>query len=207
MIKIIVTFTKLVISVLFTLMMASCVFTGTSGDGNVTTKSRNVSGDFTKVAVNRGLDVVVIQSDSPSISVEADSNLHEHITTSIENGVLRISTNSSIANAEVLKITVHLPVISGLETSGGSTITSENVLLSEAMTLSASSGSEIDVELESDKTIAEASSGSQITLRGKALSFEVSSSSGSEVDARKLLANDIIAQANSGRSISSSNCS
>lgn len=199
MIRIVMSFTKLVLGVVAALFVSSCHFTGTSGNGNVTTASRDVA-EFTSVAVDRGLDVVIQQSDSRSVTVEADSNLHDKITTVVENGVLKISSTDNIFDAEKMKVIVKMPVIKGLETSGGASLTSANTLRSNSLHIESSSGSEIKVQVESDKVIAEASSGSQITISGKALSLETSSASGSELDAKELMANEVIAQANSGSS-------
>src|SRR5690606_4209322 len=140
MIKIIITFTKIVIAFVIALVVVSCQFTGIAGDGNVITKTRNIEGDFTGVEVNRGLEVVVMQSDTQSVTVEADSNLHHHILTTVNNGMLTITSDENISNAEVLKIIVKMPVLSRLATTGGSSLKSGNVLLSESLTISASSG-------------------------------------------------------------------
>ena len=201
MIKIIISLTKIVIGLVIALVVSSCRFTGVSGDGNVTTNTRDVGADFTGVEAKRGIEVLILQSDTHSVTVEADSNLHQYIVTTVDNGILTVTSDESIANAEVLKVTVKMPVINKLSTAAGSSIKSGNVLTSDLMNISASSGSELRVEIESDKVISEASSGSTVDLRGKALSLEISSSSGSTVDARKLLTNVITAQANSGSSI------
>ncbi|HEX8562999.1 MAG TPA: head GIN domain-containing protein [Flavobacterium sp.] len=199
MIRIILSFTKIILGLVAAIAFASCNISGINGNGNVTTSTREVA-EFTSVAADRGMEVIVQQSDSRSVIVEADSNLHKNIITTVENGVLRVSSDENIFNASTLKVIVKMPVIRGLETSGGASIKSANTLRSNAINMVASSGSEMEINLESDKVLCEASSGSHITVRGKALSLDTSSSSGSEVDATGLLANDVTAQANSGSS-------
>lgn len=199
MIRITISLTKFVIGLVVALAFTSCRFDGTTGNGEVTTSKRDVA-DFTKVEVERGIELIIRQSDSHSVAVEADSNLHEFITTTVENGVLFVSISKNIVDAQVLKVIVKMPETNGIEATAGSTVKSENSLLSNAITIISDSGSTIEVDIEADKVICEAAGGSQITISGKALSLETSSSSGSSIDATELLANEVTAQANSGSS-------
>ena len=173
---------------------------GLDGNGTVTTEIRNVLQDRTSIETSNGLDVALEQSETKSVTVEADQNLQEHITTKVENGVLIIESEKNIDEAKSKKVTVKLPKIAGIKASSGSTVTSLNVLKGSDMKIKSSSGSEIEVSLEVDKIICEATSGSNITLNGKALSLETTSSSGSEIEASKLIANYVVSEATSGSS-------
>ena len=75
------------------MLLVSCQFNGIKGSGNVTTENRPVSEDFKSIKVDKGLDVVLEQSNTKSITVIADDNVHKHIKTSIENGVLIITSD------------------------------------------------------------------------------------------------------------------
>ncbi|HEX8268789.1 MAG TPA: head GIN domain-containing protein [Flavobacterium sp.] len=204
MIKIILTFTKIVVALIVTLVFASCGYNidTIQGSGNIVSQNRDVTADFTSIEVDRGIEVVVEQGDKSSIVVETDDNLQQHITTEIRDGVLKISTDGrSVFATEELKVTVKLPIISGLATSAGASLSSRNVLRSSDLVVKASSGSEIKLSTEADKIICETSSGSTIDVSGKALIFETSSSSGSTIDAKDLLSNEVTAQSNSGSTI------
>jgi hypothetical protein len=202
MIKFIVFCTKIVIATIIGLLFASCNskfdFDSIDGNGNVTTEKRNVSGDFTKIDVSRGLDVELEQSKSYFIEVEADENLQQHITTKVENGTLIITSDENIDEAESRTIRVKMPLIAGLETSSGSNIYGKNVFLGSNIKVKASSGSEIDVEVEIDAIDCESTSGSTITVKGKALKLTTASSSGSNIDAEYLMVNDVTSEATSG---------
>lgn len=205
MIKLSMFSTRIVMATAVALAFTSCKdvdFGGIDGNGNVTTETRTVNGDFTDIEASNGLNVVLEQSDTKSITVETDENLQEHIITKVENGVLIIETDENIDESEAKKVTIKLPKITGIKASSGTSIISVNVLKSDVIKIKSSSGSEIEVALEVDNITSESSSGSSITLSGKALSLETASSSGSEIDATKLLVNDVTAQASSGSSIS-----
>lgn len=202
MVKVIVFCTKMIIATLVALLFASCnqVFNGIKGNGNVQTETRNITEKFTKISVNRGLEVVVEQSDNVSVEVEADQNLLSHITTRVENGTLVVSSDENIYSAESETVTVKMPNLEGLESSSGSNIKSTNTLKGVSLDAKASSGSEIELTAEYDNIVTESTSGSTITLSGKALKLSTASSSGSDIDASGLLANEVFAQSTSGSS-------
>lgn len=202
MIKFIVFCTKIVLVAIAALLFSSChqVFEGVKGNGNVQTEQRKISEPFTKVSVNRGLEVIIEQGDVVKVEVEADENLLKHITTSVENGTLVISSDENIYSAEKEVVRVTMPTIEGLETTSGSNLSSKSVLKGSKMYVKSSSGSEIDVNAEFDTISSESTSGSNITLSGKALKFTSASSSGSEIEAGNLLANEVISQSTSGSS-------
>lgn len=206
MIKIVVYITKSIIALLVALLFNSCQYTVELGDsvkgsGNVTTEKRNVTENFTNIEVSQGIDLILTQSDTKSIEVEADDNIIEHIETSISSGVLTIKMDKNVRTKSSRKVRVSLPVIEALSSSSGASITSNDVLKSASLDLDASSGSEIELSIEVENLISESSSGSEINLKGKALKLEAKSSSGSEINASELLANDVVAGSSSGSSL------
>lgn len=205
MIKFIVFCTKIVIAALVALLVSSChtkfdFGNGIDGNGNVTTEKRNVVGDFTKIDVSRGLNVEVEQSKSYFVEVEADENLQKHISTTVENGTLTITSDENIDESTSRTIRVKMPSVTSLETSSGANISAKNNLLGNNLKIRTSSGSEIDVEVEIDTIDCEATSGSTITIKGKGLKLTSSSSSGSSIDAENLHVNDVVAESTSGSS-------
>jgi hypothetical protein len=168
------------------------------GDGNVVTENRNINTAFTAIEISRGLELEVEQSSQTSVTVIADKNLQNHITTEVNNGVLTITTDANISDASSKKIVVKLPKITSLEASSASIVTGMNTIKGEDIALSTSSAGEMKLTLEAENVSAESSSGSSMQLRGKTLKLDTNTSSGSVIDAEKLLANDIISEASSG---------
>ena len=202
MIKFIILCTKVIIVTVVAVLFFSCnlAINGIKGNGNVQTEQRKIAEPFTKISVNRGIEVIVEQGDVVKVEVEADENLLKLITTKVENGTLVISSEENIYSAEKEVVRVTMPTIEGLETTSGSNLSSASVLKGTKVYVKSSSGSEIDVNAEFDTISSESTSGSNITLSGKALKFTSASSSGSEIEAGNLLANEVIAQSTSGSS-------
>ena len=201
MIKFVITLTTIAVTLLF----SSCktdinLGNGLDGNGNVKTETRTISQQFTKITVNRGIDVIIEQAETVAVAVEADENLLKHITTTVENGTLIITSDENIDDSKKETVRVTMPTIEALETTGGSTLKTKNTLRGNKLLVKSSSGSELTANLEYEKVHAESTSGSDMTLSGKALQLESASSSGSQINADKLLANEVHAQATSGSS-------
>lgn len=197
MVKIISLINRFIVTALIALSFSSCG-TGTKGSGNITTETRTVTEDFKEIKVSHGIEVIVEQANTKSITVEADDNLQQHIITKIENGVLKIQSDESYNATETPIVKVKIPVINGLSADSGSEIKSHNILITENINVKSNSGSEIKIDVEADFIKLESSSGSKIEVNGKALKSETFSSSGSELNAKNLMTNEIIAKAESG---------
>ncbi len=207
MIKVITIITKFIVVTIIALLFSSCHHVFTIGDeikgsGKITTENRSVNQDFKSIEVSTGIKVIVEQSDSKSITVEADENIQKHIITKIENGVLIIESDEIYNLAPTAIVNVKMPVINGLSSSSGSEILSSKTLKTEKIDVKSNSGSKININVEADDITLESASGSNIEVSGKALKLETSSSSGSEIKADKLMANEVISQSNSGSNTS-----
>lgn len=205
MIRIILYLMKLLVALLFAIFFSACQFNSgktVTGSGNVKTENRNLSG-FTGISVQRALEVEVEQSDKFEVIVEADDNILSHITTDVRDGILVIETDiNNFDNVNKKKIRVKMPTVNSLESSSAAFIKSKNTLITENLTLDASSASRIEVSVEAENLTLDSSSGSNIDIHGKAIKLNADASSGSQIDADDLMVNDIISSSSSGSSTS-----
>jgi hypothetical protein len=204
MIKLMIHLVKIIVATFITILFSSCKYdmnlrNSITGSGNVVTRTRNVT-DFDKITLSDGLDCEVIQGNT-SVKVEADDNLQDGIKTSVENGILLISSKyNNYDDVKSKKVIVTLPIISNLTTESGSHLFTKNAIKSNEIYLKSSSGSKIDANVESEKINCDSSSGSAIEIEGKAIYLDTESSSGSTIDAKRLFANEANARSSSGSS-------
>jgi hypothetical protein len=205
MVKFIIFCSKAIIATIIGISLTSCdwkIDLGNSitGSGNIVKEVRKLD-TFSKVEVKTGIDCEIKQADKFEVIVEADDNVINEIKTRVENGTLILESDfGSYLNA-TRKVIVTMPKIDNLESTSGSTLKSLNILTGTNVALKSSSGSEMNVTIESDTIYLETSSGSEQNIKGKALKLYASSSSGSSIKADDLLANDVSAQSTSGSSI------
>lgn len=200
MIKVIVNVTKAIVAIVVSLFFSSCNFMGIKGSGNITTENRTVTGDFTTVNIDDGMEVIIEQGPQSAITVEADDNLQKHIKTEVKNGELYISSDENISNG-AKRITVRLTNIKGISCDGGSSIRSSGMLKGNSIDLSSDGGSSMEVRVEAKSLNCDASSGSSLAIAGTTHNIEADASSGSSIEADKLVAANVKADASSGSSI------
>jgi hypothetical protein len=187
------TLTKITIAIVLSLLLVSCNFdinfngSGVSGTGNVSTIERTLDEDFSEIEASRGIDVYLTQSDSQSLKVQADENLHDIIITKIENGVLKIYAKKNISRSESKKIMVNVRSLTSVSATSGSDVYSTNTLKAETIKLVTTSGADIEVALDAKSTILASTSGSGIKVKGTTTILSASATSGSDIDAKYLI--------------------
>jgi hypothetical protein len=202
------TLVKIAIAVVLSLFISSCGFdiqigdfgTGEKGNGVVTTDTRSVSEDFTKVSASEGLMVYVTQADEFKIKVEADENIIDLIRTDIKNGKLRIHSSENIGRA-TKNIYVSLPKVTTLRSSSGAHLTSKNTIKSNELEIDASSGAILEIEVVVNEIDIDASSGANLNISGVADEAMIDVSSGGNINARNLETQTCDADASSGGNV------
>jgi hypothetical protein len=199
MIKVIINVTKVIVALVASLLFCSCNFSfrQVEGNGNVTTQKRAINESFQSVSIGHGLELIIEQSSQTSVTVEADENLLKHIKTEVRDGELVISSDANISSTTA-KIIVSMPVIEGIESTSGSTVKGKNIIKSDNLELSSSSGSTMEVNVDVKSLSCDASSSGDIKVSGKAEKLETDVSSGSNIDAKDLVARIITSDASSG---------
>jgi hypothetical protein len=196
---------KILLIVVAVATLSSCNFDinlgQIDGDGNVTTETRIEGESFDEIKAAAGIEVFLTEGTETKVVIEADNNLHEIISATIENGKLTIKTEENIGRSKSKKAYVTYTSLKGIYASSGSEISSTSVLKSETLDLDASSGADIELEVFTKSLRAEASSGADIILSGTASNLDADASSGSDIDAKELLVVTCVAEASSGAGI------
>ena len=199
------TLAKITIAVLMALFLSSCAFdmnwgAGKQGNGIIAEDRREVTEEFTVVSAAEGLDVYVTQDRDFRILVEADENIIDLIGTDIRDGKLKIHSIENIGRA-TKKIYVTLPEITALRTSSGADLITRDRIEADEITLDASSGSDLRVELNADMVYADTSSGASIRISGAANTLYADASSGADIRAGEFEVKTCEADASSGADI------
>ena len=187
-----------------TFVLSSCWFMGPSvkGNGNVTEEVRQVA-EFDQIHVSRGMNVYVSQGSPAKVVVIADNNLHEVIETKVEGGVLKVYVNENVRWAKEKKVMVTVEKLSGLETSSGSNVWSQNQIMSENLEMKATSGANITMDVNAKYLKAGCSSGANIRISGLAKEADLETSSGANLKGEELKAENCKMRASSGGNVSS----
>lgn len=179
----------------------SCLFDGVKGNGNVINKKRKISKDFSRIKVSRGLHVFITKNNHVSLEVEADENLHELITTEVKNGTLIITSTKNIGWAKAKNIHLSVKKLNEILVSSGAEVSSENTMATKSLSVDASSGALVKLQVNVADLTCDTSSGAMVRFKGRAIDFEATSSSGSNINAFDLDSKNCDVSASSGSNI------
>ena len=197
-------FIKMVIAVISALILTSCNITindGIEPKGDVITKNVAITDNFNKIKVSNGLNVIVTQSKTSKVSIEAQENLIEYIEIFVDNETLIIKKNKNFKSNSTKNIYVLMPKITKIKASSASSVVSTSVIKSRDLELEASSAGSIEIEIVSENLEIDTSSGAQIIVKGKAVNLDIEASSGAYSNTENLISKDARLKASSGATI------
>lgn len=192
---------KISLCFIFSMLLFSCAADFDKkirGNKNVITQEREVTNTFNNISVSQGIKLFVSMSENRSIHVTADENLQAHIKTEIKNGILKIYVDGYITTSKSKEVYITIPEINKIKCSSGSLVYSENILMSENLEVKSSSGSCVDIEIDTQNLSVDTSSGSTVKIKGKTYNYNSESSSGSSIKSYKLISQHVNSRASSG---------
>lgn len=189
---------------ILTIVFSSCNFNlnlgQENGNGNVVTQTKEVE-NFKAIKASNGLDVYLTEGKAQKVIIEADENLQELIEVISENGTLKIRTKKNIGNSKSKKVHVTYTQLESIDASSGADVLGNSVIKNELLSVSSSSGADVELEVFTKELFADASSGADLKLSGKATRFIADASSGSDIKAKGLETISCKAEASSGADI------
>ena len=196
---------KLLFPILFIslTLLSSCgidILKQAKGNGFVTTEERELP-LFDGIKSSVGLDIIIKEGNSNTVIVEADENLHELISTEVEDGILMIKSSLFISKATSKKVIIFNNKLNYIKTTSGSNLKSNCIILSEEITVEATSGSFINVSIEAISTETRASSGANIRVEGITKNHASSAASGSKINSYLFKSKNTLVKASSGAEI------
>ena len=179
--------------------LALCLITMTST--LIAQQQTRTLDDFHAVAVAGGITATLVKSNTTSIDIEMIKGDIDDLITKVEGGRLKVKFKSKMGwgNNNKANVTIHYTAFDEVDASAGSSIKSNDVVTASRLSVDASSGANINLEIESKMVKTDCSSGAHISLKGTAeeATYDVSSGATIELVANKSLK----AEASSGGSI------
>jgi Putative auto-transporter adhesin, head GIN domain len=172
------------------------------------TKQTRTVGDFSGISSATGIKVEITQGNENKVVVSSSKDeLIDNLKTEIDkNGVLKIFYKNQDRNWNKnrnLKLHAYITFksISRLAASSGSSLSSTNTITANALNIDVSSGSELDVAIDTKDCVIDISSGSSSKVKGIATNVKIDASSGSSFKAAELNTETCTASASSGAEI------
>lgn len=164
------------------------------------TRNFNFSG-FTEVNVGYGMHVVITQGRNFQVTVTAEPDTFERLKVYKSGPALQFEMNSNgwfRNNRGRVDIEITMPVLKGMDLSGGAECDLTMDVASENVHLGLSGGAELKGQLRCADIEVSASGGGEITLAGSADKLRLDGSGGSEFHLRDFGVKDVAADMSGG---------
>ncbi|MXV52335.1 DUF2807 domain-containing protein [Pedobacter sp. HMF7647] len=168
------------------------VFIATSLFAQTTSKQVTVS-PFTSITAANGVDLYLSQGTAEKLELKGDADRLKDVQVSQENGVLKIEVKKSAGslwsgNKESVKAYITFKSLKSLNVSGGTDVYGQNAINLSSLSINASGGSDLKLNINTGELNVSLNGGSDAELSGKAKTFTIVAKGGSDVSAYKLLA-------------------
>ena len=142
-------------------------------------------GDFDKVSTFDQIDVMLIQSSENKIVIDGKGAAEVEIIN--KNGELKIRMPfTKILSGDNVSVTLYFKKIISVKANEGSRIACGEVLKSTSFEVNAKEGSQVKLQLETQKLVGRIANGSTVTLSGSATNQDILVNSGGIYEAKKL---------------------
>jgi hypothetical protein len=160
---------------------------------------------FDSIEIGGGIDLVLRQGEGFIVEVERDEGEAADIVTEVRGDTLVIRRRQALGffswGDDHGSVRVTLPKLEALTASGGSDVTTEGTVTSDALEIVASGGSDVTIDVAAGALSIEASGGSDMRVSGTARTARVHSSGGSDLDASRLTADEADVDSSGGSDI------
>ncbi len=164
---------------------------------------------FEAIKASHGIEVVLVDGPEGELIVKTYHIDPDDIETYVDRGVLRIKyRNSSIWDWDdrynKRDVIVEVPVheLYRIEVNTGAIVRSETVISGDDFDIEATTGGELELEINVDRLDADFSMGAVVKVKGYARILRVKASMGAEVDLKRVDTDVVTAKANIGAVLS-----
>ena len=113
----------------FSLIAIACngsFYSTVEGNGNITTKSFDVS-EFTSIDASSAFEIDVAVGESQSVEIKTDENLIKYVKVFVKNNTLYLETKNNVNIDGNLKAIISVNSLNGVDLSGACKINVENI--------------------------------------------------------------------------------
>lgn len=143
-------------------------------------------GDFTGIHQSTSADVYISSGNSNAVTVKADEDAIDHITTKVENGILIIDTDKGLRNVRTMEVYVTMKRVDFIKNSGSGDISCRGGLPGNNVKISINGSGDLEADLMAKNLEISISGSGDVELSGVRGNFYLSVSGSGDVDAEEL---------------------
>ena len=163
----------------------------------ITKEDRKVTA-FNSIFTSGPVNVFIKQSNKESLTVRADTHLHDKIITEVVNGKLKIYIKGRVQGERVIDVYVSYLSIDSIHGSSQSTLTGRSIITSKKLLIKASGASEIKLQTKVDSLNLIMNNYANVQLAGTATNFNLLITDGGDLVAYNLASQFCSVHVNTG---------
>ena len=160
----------------------------------VTAQQTRTVGDFTGVKAGDAFNITITQSDANSVKINAPESAQGQIKTEVKDGILIISTEGNIKDADDITISISVKALSSIDVSGASDVKGQNQLTCDKINIITNGAGDIHLDLKANDIKTDISGAGDVTLKGSTQILDATISGAGDLKASNLEATKITAK-------------
>ena len=157
-------------------------------------------GDFQELKVLDGINLVLEEGEENILKITGDNIDNVVVINKSGSLTVRMQLVKKLKGQNTVVKLTHKSRVFLIEAKEGATVISKNKINQSTLYLKSGSGGQIELEIETEKTVANSNSGGVINLKGNTFSFEANAKSGAIIKAYELTSSQTKVKASSGGS-------
>lgn len=157
------------------------------GNGTFTTSNRTIS-NYTNIGVAGSFHVTLFKGNTSEITIKADENLLEYISTEVEDGTLKIKPKKGyqIQSSKKIEITVPFQELEDISLAGSGNIKSENAIESPKLKISVAGSGDLNLNVQTKNLSSSVAGSGNVYLNGSTNELTCSIAGSGNVNAYEL---------------------
>jgi hypothetical protein len=144
-------------------------------------------GSFSKIELDGGYEVLLMQGNEESVSIETESDKLGYVKTSVKDGKLNVYNDKSIQNYKV-RLIIRFKNIDEIKFNGGVSLKCKKEIVLTKLLLKVAGGADIKIQLKAQELKCELDGGINCDLTGNATDLSINLNGAGKIDAEKFLA-------------------
>ena len=162
------------------------------GNGNVVTKTRNVS-EYDQIAVAGSFDVKLVAGKEGKLTIKGEENLLEYLITEVKDGKLKIKWEKgvNINTTKELLVTVPFEDIEAVSLAGSGDVFSEDTIKTDNLKVALAGSGDMKLKINASSISSAVSGSGDIKLMGSSENLKCAIAGSGDIDGYELTSNNV----------------
>lgn len=136
--------------------------------GTLSAQDKRNVGDFSGIKAGDNFNIIISQSDSNTVKVDADEKSQLQIKTEVKEGILSITGIDNIKSDKPVVINIGIKSLSSVDITGAADVRSDNQLICDKLMIESNGAGKVHLDVKASEVKAKISGAGNVSLSGTA---------------------------------------